>query len=265
MLASQSGARLMWARIERIWRWLVTIFSYFLFGIGGLVYTVIAVPVLFCLPGGQAVRVCRAQWLIHRLFKVYVRLISLIGVVTYQTDGVDKLRGARLIVANHPSLLDIVFLISLVPSANCVVKGKLTRNFFTRGPIKIAGYIMNEEATDVIEAAKRAMDDGQTLIIFPEGTRTDPSGKLIFRRGAANVAIRTGSAINPVLIYCSPAGLTKSQRWYQIPARRMHLRFMVMDQVPIDAYFRDPKPSRAARDLNLELIEYFEKELVTHG
>jgi 1-acyl-sn-glycerol-3-phosphate acyltransferase len=252
-------------RIEFAWRWLVTAFSYLMFGLGGLVFTIVVVPLLFCLPGGQRARVRRAQRILHRLFQGYVRMMSLLGGITYQIEGAEKLAGARLVLANHPSLLDVVFLISMVPNACCVVKGKLTRNFFTRGPINTAGYIINEETSAVIAAAARAMDDGQTLIIFPEGTRTDPSLGMQFRRGAANVAIRTCSAITPVLIYCSPAGLTRNQRWYQVPEKRMHLRFRVMDQLSIDRYLENPRPSRGARDLSDDMMNYFCRELEAHG
>jgi 1-acyl-sn-glycerol-3-phosphate acyltransferase len=252
-------------RIEHTWRWLVTAFSYLLFGLGGLLVTLFVVPLNYCLPGDRLARSKRAQWTIHSLFRFYVGVMRLLGVLTYHIEGAEKLRDARLILANHPSLLDVVFLISMVPNANCVVKGKLTRNFFTRGPIRAAGYIINHEAADVISAAARVMDDGQALIIFPEGTRTDPASGLQFRRGAANIAIRTGSAITPVLIYCDPAGLTKNNSWYQVPDRRMHFRFMVMDQLSIDRYLDDPRPSRSARRLSVDLVSYFNRELEAHG
>ena len=224
-------------RVEFAWRWLVTAFSYLVFGLGGLLFTVFVVPILLCLPGGELARSRRAQWILHRLLRAYVRMMRIIGVLTYQIEGSEKLPGARLILAN----------------------------FFTRGPIRAAGYIMNEEAADVIGAAARAMDAGQSLIIFPEGTRTNPFGDLKFRRGAANVAIRTGSAITPVLIYCAPPGLTKAQRWYQVPEKRMHFRFLVMDEYSIDPHLQDPRPSRAARNLSADLMNYFNEELETHG
>jgi 1-acyl-sn-glycerol-3-phosphate acyltransferase len=255
----------MLVRVELAWRWLVTAFSYFMFGLGGLLFTLLVVPLLYCLPGGAPARARRAKWLLHRLFQAYIRMIRWIGVLTYEIEGAEKLRDARLILANHPSLLDVVFLISMVPNANCVVKGKLTQNFFTRGPIKAAGYIMNHEAADVIAAAGDVMANGQALIIFPEGTRTDPGKAMRLRRGAANVAIRTGSAITPVLIYCDPAGLTKKQRWYQVPKTRMHLRFLVMDTFSVDRYVAEAIPSRGARNLSADLLKYFIRELEVHG
>jgi len=190
--------------------------------------------------------------------------MRLLGVLSYQLEGVDKLRDAKLILSNHPSLLDVVFLISMVPNANCVVKGKLKRNFFTRGAVKAAGYIMNEEAGDVIDAAKRVIEDGQTLIIFPEGTRTTPAEGIRFKRGAANIAIRTGTDITPVLIYCTPPTLTGSDHWYQVPARRVHFRILVQDPLEIGLYLKNMAPSRGSRKLNVDLVDHFIRELEAH-
>jgi 1-acyl-sn-glycerol-3-phosphate acyltransferase len=255
----------MLTKINYVWRLLGTAFSFIVFGVGGLALSVFMVPVLYCLSGDELTRTRRAQRFIHRLFQLYIRMMRFIGILTYQIDDIDKLQDAKLILANHPSLLDVVFLISMVPNANCVVNGQLSRNFFTRGPIKAAGYIMNEEAEDVIAAAARVIDDGQTLIVFPEGTRTNPSKELQFKRGAANVAIRTGSDITPVLIYCAPTTLTKSESWYQIPDKPMHYRFLVRDQLKVDQYIENLCPSRGARNLSADLLNYFNRELKTYG
>ena len=224
----------------------------------------IIVPLLYCLPGDESIRARRTRRSIHLIFRLYIETMRFLGVLTYRIEGAEKLRGARLILANHPSLLDVVFLISMVPNANCVIKGKLQRNFSMRWAVKAAGYIMNEEAGDVIDAARRVIDDGQTLIIFPEGTRTTPSERIQFKRGAANVAIRTGSDITPVLIYCTPTTLTRNESWYQVPDRRMHFRILVQDPLGIDLYLKDLVPSRGSRKLTVDLIDYFNRELETY-
>ena len=254
----------MLAKIDHAWRWFGTAFSFFTFGVGGLLLSIFYVPVLYCLPGDKLTRERRAQRTIHQVFHMYIEMMRFLGVLTYQIDGIEKLKGARLILANHPSLLDVVFLISMVPNASCVVKGKLTRSIFTRGPVKVAGYIINEEASDVIAAAARAFSNGQALIIFPEGTRTTPSKILHFKRGAANIAVRTGSDITPVLIYCRPTTLTKNEHWYQVPRKRVHFQIQVRDQLTIDRYVKNLRPSRGARNLTGDLIKYFSKELNVH-
>jgi 1-acyl-sn-glycerol-3-phosphate acyltransferase len=252
-------------KIDCAWRLFGTAFSFFVFGLGGVLLSIFMVPILYCLPGNELTRERRAQTTIHHMFRMYIEMMRFLGVLTYQIDGIEKLKQARLILANHPSLLDVVFLISMVPNASCIVKGKLMRNFFIRGTIKATGYIINEEAGGVVTAAARVFDKGQALIIFPEGTRTTPSKPLQLKRGAAHIAVRTVSDITPVLIYCTPTTLTRNEHWYQVPSKRVHFRIVVRDQLAIDQYVKNPRPSRGARNLTSDLTEYFNKEIEAHG
>ncbi len=247
------------------WRWFGTALSFLIFGIGGVLLPVCVVPVLYLLPGDQRRREQRAQRVIHHAFRGYIGIMKGLGVLTYQIDGIEKLRDAQLVLANHPSLIDVIFLIAMVPNANCVVKGKLLQNPFTRGPIKAAGYIINDEASDVIGAAGDAFSKGHALIIFPEGTRTTPAQRLQLKRGAANVAIRTGADITPILIECNPTTLTKGDRWYQVPEKRVHFRLQVKEPIEIGRYLTDVSPSKGARMLTSDLSNYFNKELGHHG
>jgi 1-acyl-sn-glycerol-3-phosphate acyltransferase len=255
----------MLARIDHAWRWFGTAFSFFMFGVGGIVLAMLMVPVLYCLPGDELSRQRRAQLAIHHIFRWYVAMLSFLGVIRLDESGADKLKHARLILANHPSLLDVVLLMSMVPNANCIVKGKLTRNYFVRGSIRAAGYIINEEESDVVAAAARVFDRGQALIIFPEGTRTSPGMELDFKRGAANVAVRTGSDITPVLIYCRPTTLTKNDHWYQVPSKRVKFRILVQNKIDINRYVNNIRPSMGARKLTSDLVTYFHTELKAHG
>lgn len=252
------------ARINHAWRWFGTAFSFLVFGVGGILLPIIVMPVLYVLPGSAEQRERRGQQVIHQAFRFYIGLMKFLGVLSYEVDGLEKLSNARLILANHPSLIDVIFLIALVPNASCVVKGKLTRNPFTRGPIKAAGYIINEESDKVIAAAGDAFDKGRALIIFPEGTRTTPGKPMQLKRGAANVAIRATADITPVLISCRPTTLTKEDRWYQVPSSKVRMRIQVNDAIPVAPYLQDSTPSVAARQLTADLADYFDKELRFH-
>jgi 1-acyl-sn-glycerol-3-phosphate acyltransferase len=238
----------LWSKVDHGWRWIATALSFFMFGVGGILISIFAMPVLYLLSGDQSIREQRGKRVIHYAFRLFIWFMKSLGVLTYQVSGVNNLRGAKLIVANHPSLIDIVFLIAMVPNANCVVKSKLFRNPFTWGPLKVAGYI----------------DKGHTLIIFPEGTRTTPLQPFKFKRGAANVAVRTQADITPVLIECKPTTLTKNDRWYQIPDKRMHFRFQVKDKLEIRPYLNNVSPSKGARMLTRDLTNYFSKEIGVH-
>lgn len=118
------------------------------------------------------------------------------GVLTYDIQGAERLgRPGQMIIANHPSLIDVVFLIGLVRRANCVVKKSLWENPFTRGPLRSTEYISNDGSMDMLDAAANALQSGQTLIIFPEGTRTQPGQAPAFHRGRrpSHCAVRKSS------------------------------------------------------------------------
>lgn len=253
------------ARIDRAWRLFATALSFFLFGLGSVFISLILAPILLVLPGTAVQKKRRGKACIHHVFRFYIGLMKLLGVLSYEVHGRDQLQGAKLILANHPSLIDVIFLISLVPNANCVVKRALLRNPFTYGPVKAAGYILNNDSVDVvIEGAQQAFDRGDALIIFPEGTRSKPGQQLSLKRGAANVAIRTEVDVTPVIIDCNPVTLTKGEPWYSIPLQRPHFAIRVERPIVMAAYIANDKPAMAARNLTADLTDFFNKEIGLH-
>lgn len=112
---------------------LATAFNFALFGLSGLCLRLFVFPILSCLPGSVASHQRRARQTISRLFWLFIRIMARMGVLTYEVQGAEKLgRPGQMIIANHPSLIDVVFLIGLVRDANCVVKRSLWK---TRSPV----------------------------------------------------------------------------------------------------------------------------------
>ncbi|MDB6048039.1 MAG: acyltransferase [Pseudomonas sp.] len=243
------------------WRLLATALSFALFGVGGLCLRLL-IPVLSWLPGEAISRRQRARRTVGRLFWVLIRFMTRTGVLTYDVQGAEKLgRPGQMIIANHPSLIDVVFLIGLVRNANCVVKRSLWQNPFTRGPVRATEYISNDGSVDMLDTAAAALKDGQTLIIFPEGTRTRPGQAPSFHRGGAAIALRGAKLITPVVIQVNPSTLTKAEPWYKIPQRRVHFSLRVGADIDPYAFVVLGPPPVASRKLNDYLHQYFNKEL----
>ncbi len=98
-----------------------------------------------------------------------------IGIITYEIKGLEKLnRPGQLIIANHPTLIDIAFQISRIKQANCIVKENLLRNPFMRGPILKAGYISNGLPKKMMAECVEWLQSGGAMIVFPKGTRSIP-------------------------------------------------------------------------------------------
>lgn len=242
------------------WRLFATGLSFFCFGLGGFLLWVIVFPCLSFLPGTKAQKVSRGQRVVHLSFYIFIGLMHRLGVMTYEIEGLDRLnRPGQLIVANHPTLVDIVFLISRIKQASCIVKARLWHNPFMRGPILNAGYISNEDPERMVTECVNWLRSGGCMIIFPEGTRSIPGKPYHFQRGAAAIALQANAIVTPVTITCYPSTLTKAEQWYQIPHRRFHLAMHVGEDFVLDEFAVNTK-SISVRHFNQHLQDYFTQQ-----
>lgn len=250
-------------RADRAWRVVATAICFTLFGLGGLLLRFVAFPLLWLLVREPHRRRARARGLIRWAMTQFVRILCGLGIMTLEVRGAERLdRRGALVLANHPTLIDVVLLIALIRNADCVVKGALSSNPFTRGPVRMAGFLRNSDGPGLVNAAIASVHAGSNLVIFPEGTRSPPTGELTLQRGAANIAVRGALDITPVVIQSSLPFLTKGTPWWRVPARRVHMRVEVRDDIAIAGFpAAASHPALAARDLTRYLKDYFSKEL----
>lgn len=250
----------LWRKVFRshAWRLPATGFGFGLFGLGASILSLSIFPLLYFLPLNQRLKEKSTRWVIAVVFRNYLRLLYVLGLISYEFHQIDELRRpGQLIIANHPSLLDVVFLMALTRNASCVVKGSLWRNPFTGVAVRAANYISNNDA-NLFRRCVETLQGGNSLIIFPEGTRTQPGQPLSFHRGPSNIALSAGINITPAVIRCEPAALLKHQKWYNISAQPPHFTIRVMPELTISHYMVDGQfQSMAARQLTRDLIQYF--------
>ncbi len=246
------------------WRLAGTGLAFACFFGGGLILAVTVFPLIASIQRNRARRVRATQIVIHRSFKFFVAMLEMLGIIKLDVTGVEVLRdgGGRLVIANHPTLLDVVILMSLIPRAQCIVKAELWRNRCLGGVVRWAGYIRNDlEPEALLGACRQAMAEGRDLIIFPEGTRSRPGEELQFRRGFANIALLAEAEIQLVTIDCRPIMLSKGDPWWKIPPRRSHFRVTAGERLdaanPLEYQYR----SLAARQLVRRLQAYFTEQL----
>jgi 1-acyl-sn-glycerol-3-phosphate acyltransferase len=246
--------------INYYWRLLMTGATFLLFSAGGAVGSFTVFPALRLLSRDPGLRERRVRWMICRYFGMMVALLRATGVMRLETQGLERLQraGGVLVLANHPSLLDVVVLLSAMPRATCVVKEAWWSSPFIAGVVRAAGYIRNSEPEQVLDDCDRALGKGAAVIVFPEGTRSRPNEPLKFLRGAAHIAVKSGRPIVPVLLQCDPPTLTKGSSWYQIPPRAFCFRVIVGDELAPAALADLRQPSViAARRLTHALESYF--------
>ncbi|MEQ8285286.1 lysophospholipid acyltransferase family protein [Thalassospira sp.] len=250
------------------WRLFATGFAFTSFGLGGLFMAVTIFPVMIVILRDRQKRRHSAQFVICRGFRLFTWLLDITGVAAAQTENITTLRQAKgaIIIANHPTLLDVVMILAQLDRCQCVVKHELFHNPFLAGVVRAAGFIRNDDNPEnLLIQARDHLNSGACILIFPEGTRT-PSRKKLGRlqRGVANIAIETEVDLIPVVVHCNHDTLKKGVPWYRIPPSKILYR-IVVDQPLSLGDICEPDLSRAkrARAITRLIKDYFVDRL-TH-
>jgi 1-acyl-sn-glycerol-3-phosphate acyltransferase len=250
------------------WRFFATAMSFTVFGLCGLLCSAVALPLAYLWPH-RASRRRAVTTVIHWFFRGLVEVLQRIGVMELDVRGADILRSRSpaIVVANHPTYLDVVVLLALTPSACCVVKSVHWGNPCLWGIVRAAEYVSNAEPTAVVGDCVQHLAAGYTMIIFPEGSRSPAPNRLhAFSRGFAYVALQAGVPIVPVLMHCDPPAFTKQMRWYHVPARPFRITVSVLDPVGVErlASRETPQPL-AARSVTGAIEAHMTQNLYDHG
>lgn len=256
----------MFKRINYLWRLFGTGVSFILFGVAGVLFWGMLFPLIEKFIGVGIQKKLRSRAMMNRIFYIYMEFMRVIGILSYEVHGGERLNTAgRLVIANHPSLLDVVFLISQIRNATCIVKPALAANPFMRIPIDAMGYIYADDPEAVVKQCAEELHEGCSLIVFPEGTRTTPGKPLKFLRGAATIALESRVKILPVIIGCTPTTLTKHEKWYQIPHKKFALSLHVGEDFELDAIDENTSRSLATRNITRQLEKYFIERQANYG
>jgi 1-acyl-sn-glycerol-3-phosphate acyltransferase len=230
-----------------------------LFGVGGLVLSYVIFPLVFIFERNKLTRQNLCQWWISVAFQGFVWFMNYVGVLkinVYNRERFVADKGA-LVVANHPTLIDVVIIIAQLRQCDCIVKASLWKNPFIRHVIQMAGYIPND-SEDILDICGSKMSSGRKLLVFPEGTRSTPSSLVKCQRGAAQLAIRCNTDIQRVLISCSPATLYKGIAWYDVSETRSNIDVVILERESIQTLI---DCSRSIPIAARRLTRYFEASL----
>lgn len=252
-------------KLNRLWRIVATGLCFSLFGLGGLVLSLTVLPLQRLIYKDTQQQKQIARLTVHYAFRFFTNTMRLVGAFTLKIEGAEKLSQlkGKVVIANHPSLIDVVILIAQIKNADCVVKNHLFKNPFIRGVITASGYISNSDPDQLINDCSQSLASGNNLVIFPEGTRTTPNTPLKLQRGFANIALRSNADLVFILIDVNPSTLTKDNVWYNVPDRRFTFLMQVKQNISIAPYQQQfgENTTKAVRQLSRDIGALFKKEL----
>ena len=159
--------------------------------------------------------------IIHRYGATpWAKVVLWICGVRLEIEGLENVETSlpRIYMSNHQSYFDIFAVLAGLPvNFKFILKQELMRVPFLGPAIRRAGYIGIDRSEpkkalrSMNEAANR-IKNGASVLIFPEGTRSDNGDVQSFKKGGFHLAIKSGCDIVPVAITNSRNIVPKGSR-----------------------------------------------------
>ena len=221
--------------------------SWLSFGLLGLGLSIACVPGLL-LPR-RARREARVRTAIRQLFALWTWWLQVGGVLRFAWRGFEApLARGTVYIANHPTLLDATLLLARLPDAVCIIKPKLMRNPAIGPAARLAGYIAGEKGVDLVRDVAARIAAGQSLLIFPEGTRTATGATLgPLKPGFALIAARAHAPVQLISIRASSDMVPRDRAWWLPPST-----LPVWMKISVERRW-DYDPARSVRELTEEV------------
>jgi 1-acyl-sn-glycerol-3-phosphate acyltransferase len=177
------------------------------------------------------------QRLIHRHLAFFHWWCALARLVHVRYHGFEcRPHSGLVLAANHTALIDITCLLARMPEALCIFKPAIRRNPVLGAAARRAGYLGSDGGHDLVRGAADKVAAGQTLVVFPEGTRKPPGGApLPFKPGFVLIARRAHVPIQLVRITTDSDVLTKGRAWWRLPRFPAHVEVTIGPLIPTDS------------------------------
>jgi 1-acyl-sn-glycerol-3-phosphate acyltransferase len=125
--------------------------------------------------------------------------------IRLHVTGLERIpRGSALIASGHQSAFDTFVWFTLLPECCYVLKQELTKIPLLGKLTRAAGQIVVDRAAGaaairtLLRGGTEALEQGRQVVIFPEGTRSEPGTVGVLHPGIAALAVRTGRPVIPV-------------------------------------------------------------------
>jgi 1-acyl-sn-glycerol-3-phosphate acyltransferase len=135
-----------------------------------------------------------------------------------------------LMISNHQSYIDLMFLLMLHPKIVIVANKNAWQNRFFGPMIRFTDFIyVDKGLDDVVCLVKQRMEQGYSVLIFPEGTRSADCKITRFHKGAFYIAEQLSLKIKPIMLYGAGEAMGKNEFFL----RRGSVHIKVFDDIDL--------------------------------
>lgn len=222
-------------------RLIKVLFSFLLFGSGAGVISFLIFPYIkLTVPKDKQIseyaNIVRSSW------RFFINLIQKLDIVKIHYNNRAKLNNlsGKIVVASHPSFIDIIILISEIPNSVCLAKKDTLKNPLFRNIVKSV-YIINDIDLDLLKAeSEQLLKQGFNIVIFPTGTRTKPYEKLKLHKGSAVISLHSNAGIVPVKITTDYPFLQKGEPIYNVGKKPVNYFIDIKEEISPEAFSHLP-------------------------
>ncbi len=183
-----------------IFNFLFSIFLFTYFIVGSLILNLILIFIIIPLPLSKQKKRSLLNFLISKLAKSTLYLGFHVKKRIVHPEKLDFSKPA-IIVANHSSFLDILLVIMLNPKVIIMVKSWVYNSPLFGLFIRYAGYLFVAEGIGSnLEQIKERIAEGYSIVVFPEGTRSEDGQIKRFHKGAFFISKELDLEIQPILL-----------------------------------------------------------------
>ncbi len=184
-------------------------------------YLLVSLYVLIASPIGILITlIIRRSEFLYWLGRQGCRIGLSVAGIRYRVAGQERLERSRATVycVNHASNIEppIVYmaLAAVHPRLRILYKAEIHRIPVLSTVFDIAGFVpiqrrSREQSRQAIDTAARALREGNSFLVFPEGTRSRTGELLPFKKGGFVMAIRGQAAVVPLVILGSHDAMRK--------------------------------------------------------
>ncbi len=144
-----------------------------------------------------------SEWfrrLIHKTMRADANCIWGVNFNIHNKYGEDFSRGS-IVICNHQSMLDPIFVLSLSPKILVVAGSHVWKNPLVNTMFRVSRFFNAGQEVDALkEKMRKAVNDGYSVLFFPEGARGEESLKQ-FKQGAFYAAGEIGADILPIYLH----------------------------------------------------------------
>lgn len=193
------------------WAWIRSMFALLYFVIGILLLTVAGLLLIYLNPFSRE----KGKRLYHILFsKTCWSILYIMGNVKKRIINPlqEKLDKPAIVIANHQSFLDILLFTALSPKLVLLTNKRVWSSQLLGAAIRMADfYSVEGEAMEDsgLNKVKQMVSKGYSVVIFPEGTRSNDGKIKRFHKGAFYLAGQLQMDILPVILHGTGYTMTK--------------------------------------------------------